>query len=281
MIFFIISCDEPPSENQNVEGEKPLPPPKNVRVKVDDELWVYYLRWDSVPEATYYIVSWTDGVSYYEGYDTSFLDRFFQMDRSKTYSFSVKAAIWTAADSQYRISVPSDIVTIQGAPGFPQLPVSIIDSSGPSGPGYDKVITRYEGQWSVYDPAVHAGEKAAWEALGIRSYRYTVTMFGSRGDSPRYFTVTVYPEKTPEIICNTEGIYDDFFVRYFMARRNAIDEFFDYIQDDSGNFCTYYIVYNAEYHYPEFYKQTLSPPEKIIGLGPTYFYIHSFEVLEE
>jgi len=145
-------------------------------------------------------------------------------------------------------------------------------------------------QSDIFDLAVFEAERAAWEALGLSSYRFTAqSHFVVPFVIP--FTVTVRPGAEPEIrysewdqekaeqMVDTGKIFpplsgvtiDEL---YASMRELAVRNI--ELQEDTG----YKIRYNKEYHYPEFFydfwRPCGLPPPGATGLS---FKITQFEVL--
>ena len=269
-------------------------PPKNLRVTVDDEWWIYTIRWDAVPGAAeYYFYKWVD-YDYddpryphfkFDDDDYDITDtrrKVFYLERETTRHFAVKTV------KNGKVSVLSNIVTVAGDPTVPKPVYALLESGGPSGPsgrGYFEKL-QLSSKPQPFKRSVHTLRKAAWEAQKINKYRFTAAVLRSdiRPDAPipPYYTVTVFPDKKPEMISDQENTYDDrdpFGDRLYLEGK-TIDEFFvsipEILADYPPNY-KWYIVYNTKYHYPELLGYEGYFP---YSNYPT-FYIHNFEVLEE
>jgi hypothetical protein len=128
---------------------------------------------------------------------------------------------------------------------------------------------------SWFEEAEFKRERAAWEAQGLRHYRFVITSVIS--SSPDHFTaeITVFPDREPEVVIpSDEPGWEPYY-------GETIDEFYAFIADDiagSNDVNTWREVrYNTRYHYPEYYASGFKYP--MIG-GTTKIKITEFESLE-
>jgi hypothetical protein len=101
----------------------------------------------------------------------------------------------------------------------------------------------------LFDYAVFADERAAWEEQNMRGYRF-VTTFLSDGVYWRpSVEITVSADREPDVVIHSEEPWEH-------GHGNTIDEFYQEIADgifeDMADL-TVRIRYNKQYHYPEFY----------------------------
>jgi hypothetical protein len=177
---------------------------------------------------------------------------------------------------------------------IPCDPPPYLEATGPTGPFYEEIEALYSYNLPKFDSVVHREKRAAWEALGIRSYRFTATRYYGLDLTyvppyriPLYFTITVYPDKEPKIVCNREGWSfgpdDDPFG--YAVQGKTFDKFIFITIGGKGPYIQG-IEYDAAYHYPKYFRARFPPPDDpsifyYPGELSYYFYVHSFEVLEE
>jgi len=142
----------------------------------------------------------------------------------------------------------------------------------------------------VYDPTIFAAQKAAWEALNIRSYRFTAE---SRIAHPRIpFTITVKPHAEPKMEYDANRVNDPFFpgeihndtfYPFGPIKGKTFEEIFvsipDHVAGNNNELLTMYIKYNETYHFVEYFRSRLHIPNIWGGWGG--FHVYSFEVLED
>ncbi|MDR3160558.1 MAG: DUF6174 domain-containing protein [Spirochaetaceae bacterium] len=127
-----------------------------------------------------------------------------------------------------------------------------------------------------FDEALFRKERAAWEAQGLRHYRFVTTYSSDAFGSRPSVEITVFPDKEPEVVVQREdsGIEEPYYGK-------TIDEVYQYIADEMSNIRANYSIrirYHEGYHYPELYS--ISPGGDVDG-GWGGFTITEFEVLGE
>jgi hypothetical protein len=100
-------------------------------------------------------------------------------------------------------------------------------------------------------------ERAAWEAQGIRHYRYATEFSGGDGTNASV-EITVFPDREPEMV----EIYSNY-PGDSPHYGKTIDEFYQYLKEraaDSQWNQYFSIRYNKQYHYPEYYSSNVKYP---------------------
>ncbi|MDR3160385.1 MAG: DUF6174 domain-containing protein [Spirochaetaceae bacterium] len=100
-----------------------------------------------------------------------------------------------------------------------------------------------------FDEALFRKERAAWEAQGLRYYRFAATCRASfAGFAPETFECTVFPDREAEVVLTSHYMPDVYY-------GDTIDEIYQYIADtvaNGGHRLNITVRYNKEYHYPEY-----------------------------
>jgi hypothetical protein len=124
-----------------------------------------------------------------------------------------------------------------------------------------------------FDDALYRKERAAWEAQGLRHYRFVITSSASAEADfvPVPFTaeITVFPDREPEVVIlyrdkeRTEPYFDG----------KTIDAIYQRIADDVATLKDYErtVWYNKQYHYPKLYAQHLKLPDNV--------FINNFQII--
>ncbi|MDR2052541.1 MAG: DUF6174 domain-containing protein [Treponema sp.] len=118
----------------------------------------------------------------------------------------------------------------------------------------------------VFD-AEFSNERAAWQAQGLRHYRFVTTPWSGSIYWKMFFKITVFPDRDPEVVVHSEEPCEE---KPFYGK--TIDEFYQYIANqriagEGGLTYNFQVRYNKQYHYPEY---LLIYPEKISYRTMTY-----------
>ena len=141
---------------------------------------------------------------------------------------------------------------------------------------------------SGFDKALFEKEKAAWEAQGIRHYRYRTTKTSDAAPDEQLIESTVFPDREPEVIARVPDVIAQeqespngwYPIEEGPFYGRTIDEFYQYIADDvKGSIYSHFSIrYNKQYHYPEYYFSAMKYPW--VG-GHSEIEITEFESLGE
>jgi hypothetical protein len=252
-MFF--SCDDNPS---NVSVDDPYPAPKNIAVSVSPSQ--VELSWEAIQEATAYVVSYGTSAAY--GFTIETREPCLSIPDldiiNGTWYFAVQAKY-----GDRKSLLPSNPVVLKGG-----VVISGTDEEDKQDPN--------QGVPGPFDFAKLASKKAAWKALGIKSYRFVRSEIGP-DDPPIHIQSTIYHDKEPELIAGPDGPdVDSGLLRYV----KTIDDLYSFIETTSTNTNHKYVIrYNKQYHYPEYYLSTPVGPE-VVG-GWIHFEISWFGLLDE
>jgi hypothetical protein len=276
-----ISCayDPRPLETDNPSPEPPPPPatelaaPQNVRVVYyyTAESIKAYVEWDPVPGARdYRAFCGTKPHDYQYAatpnfYGALFLHTTAWLEPGKTYYFALQSRNEVAESA---LSEPVSAITPYSPPYNWRLP----DREEP------------------FNREVFMAEKAAWEAQGIRHYRFIANCSASTPEP--FYLVTVSPEKAPEAIDLNKYTRPEWWLRadelperiFSPLNGKTIDEIYASIAEETSDLAEHSarIQYNKEYHYPErFSKFRVYDDPVPIGCGGLEFALTEFEVLDE
>jgi hypothetical protein len=128
---------------------------------------------------------------------------------------------------------------------------------------------------ALFDAAVFADERAAWEEQNLRSYRYVTTFVSSGAYWGPSAEITISAGKEPDVVIHSEEPWEH-------GHGNTIDEFYQEIADGKLKYpadFTVKIRYNKQYHYPEFY--TAYPDGRYYDGGRIKIEITEFEPLDD
>jgi hypothetical protein len=236
----------------------PCPPPKNIAVSASGSQ--VELSWNVVQDATAYVISYGTNTTTYDFTEETLEPRFSipGLDIDETWYFAVQAKY-----GDRKSALPSNPIVLKGG-----AVVSGTDKEDKQDSNQD------EGVPGPFDSAQFAAEKAAWEALDIKSYRFTSKI---DSDVPSiYVQSTVYPDKEPEITAGPGEPKEE--LRYSQYVK-TIDEIYSYIEDlSTGNYFKFVVRYNKQYHYPEYFLWTKGP----WSLGGWFgVEVTGFELLDE
>jgi hypothetical protein len=106
-----------------------------------------------------------------------------------------------------------------------------------------------------FDEALFRKERTAWEAQGLRHYRFVTTLVSDAVYWGPSAEITVFPDREPELIVSSS---DD--PLWTPSYGETIDEFYQYIEEcvaDSGWGEYFEVRYNKQYHYPIYYSSRM------------------------
>jgi hypothetical protein len=131
-----------------------------------------------------------------------------------------------------------------------------------------------------FDEAEFKRERAAWEAQGLRHYRFVTTERSEATGASSSVKITVFPDREPELISPELISNDEFVWRPYYGE--TIDQFYQFIANDKadskGAPRHFVIRYSHQYHYPIYYSSSMQYPW--VG-GSSEIEITEFEPLGE
>jgi hypothetical protein len=242
LLVMFFSCDSDPlnaSPNDLPnDPANPYPAPKNIDVSVFQSQ--VELSWEAIQKADGYVVSYGNSPTYGAVKETQQSSLSISLNVNNTWYFAVQAK-YGGIKSQ-----ASDQIVLKGG-----VVIFGTNEEGKNDPKQDNP------EPGPFDYAGFAAQKAAWEARTIKSYRFTGKLSPDYTGYPVYVQSTVYDGKEPEVSVEPA---DDLEAGNLSQDFKTIDDLYSYIESHRTDTDLKFAVrYNEQYHYPEYYLETMGP----------------------